>query len=194
MSDLFLSRMVVSLDVAWQSGLRTCYDWHKFIWEALPERADAKRDFLFRVDVKDRKVMVLLLSAVPPREDSRFETKPVAETFLSHLAYRFQLRANPTFRRSADKRRIAIYRQEELDKWFRRKLEVIGCEVISIIVDHPHDEIFTKDGKRGKHVSVDAEGIVKVKDANAFSAGFRTGIGSAKGFGFGMLMLQPIQF
>lgn len=194
MSDLYLSRLIVPLDVALQDGLRTCYDWHKFIWESLPERAAATRDFLFRVDVKERNVTVLLLSAIPPREDSRFETKEVADTFLAHPAYRFNLRANPTFRRSSDKRRIAIYRQDELDKWFRRKFEAIGCEVTGLLsIEHPHDEIFSKDGKRGKHVSVDAEGIIKVNDAAAFADGFRKGIGSAKGFGFGLVMLQPVQ-
>lgn len=194
MNELYLSRMIMPLELALQNGCRSCYDWHKFIWESLPERSEATRDFLFRVDVADRKVTVMLLSAVPPRVESRFETKKVADTFLSHPAYRFKVRANPTFRRNSDKRRIAIYREDELDKWFRRKLDAIGCAIVGqLSIDHPHDEIFTKDGKRGKHVSVDAEGIIKVKDAAAFAEGFRKGVGSAKGFGFGLIMLQPVQ-
>ena len=194
MEPLYLSRLVMPLDVALQQGRRTCYDWHKFIWESIPAQEDSKRDFLFRVDSKDRQVVVLLLSSVPPRVESAFVTKQVADSFLSHAAYRFDLRANPTFRRSSDKRRIAIYNEAKLYDWFHRKLLSIGCEVVDVQVDHPHDEVFCKDGKRGKHVSVDARGILKVKDVAAFADGFKHGVGSAKGFGFGLLMLQPISF
>ena len=192
MSELYLSRLIVPLETALQSNRRTCYDWHKFIWDVLPERVDAKRDFLFRVDVKERQVIVMLLSAIPPRAESKFETKRIAASFLGHDAYRFELRANPTFRRISDKRRIPIYNPVDLDQWFRRKLADIGCEVLSIDIDHPHDEIFTKDGKRGKHVSANARGVLKVKDAARFAEGFQNGIGHAKGFGFGLLMLQPV--
>ncbi|NLG15041.1 MAG: type I-E CRISPR-associated protein Cas6/Cse3/CasE, partial [Lentisphaerae bacterium] len=41
--------------------------------------------------------------------------------------------------------------------------------------------------------SVDASGILEVVERDSFTKGFSQGIGSAKGFGFGLLMLQPIQ-
>ena len=195
MSQHYLSRLVMPLDEALCAGLRDCYAWHKFIWESLPDRQDAKRDFLFRIDVKDRNVTALVLSAIPPRSESKFVTKFVPETFLDYNSYRFEIRVNPTIAHScADgrKRRIGIYNEIKLHEWFNRKFNAIGCELKTIEIDHPRDEFFTKNGKRGKHVSVNAEGILTVHDANIFKDKFYNGIGHAKAFGFGMLMLQPI--
>ena len=56
----------------------------------------------------------------------------------------------------------------------------------------PMDETFVKDGRRVKHVAVEFAGVLRVVDRERFAAAFYSGIGSAKGFGYGLLMLQPI--
>ena len=59
-------------------------------------------------------------------------------------------------------------------------------------VGAPVDETFDKDGRRGKHAAVDFTGVMRVTDRDLFIQTFNTGIGSAKGFGYGLLMLKPI--
>jgi CRISPR-associated protein Cas6/Cse3/CasE subtype I-E len=61
-----------------------------------------------------------------------------------------------------------------------------------VTIGAPIDEHFTRNGKRGKHVSVDFQGILNVTNQDRFKKAFCKGIGSAKAFGFGLLMLQPI--
>jgi CRISPR system Cascade subunit CasE len=58
---------------------------------------------------------------------------------------------------------------------------------------------FTKDGReeerepiRGVHHGVDFEGVLRVTDPKTFADAFHKGIGSAKGFGFGLLTIVPL--
>lgn len=196
MTDIaYLSRIVMPYESALQKGLRSSYDWHRWIWKSFPNDPDRKRDFLFRVDIQERQTRILLLSGDAPAaiENWTWETKCVSDEFLNQSAYRFQVRVNPTFRRVADHRRIALYGESDIREWLERKMSAIGAKLISAEIDQPRDELFVKDGKRGKHVSVDVRGIISVREQSLFGQGFLAGIGSAKGFGYGLLMLQPIQ-
>jgi len=200
MNDVYLSRLTVPLELALREGYRTSYDWHRFVWLAFPGREKEVRDFLYRVDVRERAVVLLVQSAVPPSAigGRPFETKLIPQAFFERGTYRFQVRVNPTYRQMSHDgkpgKRLALYREEDLRPWFQRKLSAIGCEMLGLELDPPHDECFTKDGKKSKHVTVEARGAMKVVDASLFATGVRTGIGSAKGFGYGLLMLQPVQF
>jgi CRISPR system Cascade subunit CasE len=193
----YLSQAGVSVAAALSSGLADGYAWHKAIWRAFPGRPEDSRDFLFRVDQRGKAFRVLLLSAEEPVSDNLlvWQTKPVEESFLAFGTYRFEIRANPTFRRSSDHRRLALFGEKELREWIARKAIVAGfvIEEGTLKVSAPQTDVFTDgDGRHGKHVSADFEGILKVADHTAFVQAFQKGIGSAKGFGYGMLMLQPI--
>ena len=124
----YLSQIVLPYESALQKGLRSSYDWHRWIWNSFPDDPDRKRDFLFRVDVQDRQVRILLLSANTPAaiENWTWRTKRVSDEFLDQRAYRFQVRINPTFRRSADHRRIALYKESDIHEWLKRKMSAIG--------------------------------------------------------------------
>ena len=192
----YLSQAMIPLAAALKAALVDGYAWHQAIWKAFPDRPDDARDFLFRVDRKDGGFRVLLLSEEKPQPEAWFawQTKEVGLSFLSRTAYHFQVRANPTMRRSADKRRLAIYDESRLREWLSRKAEASGFEVDpdTLTIGAPRDETFRKDGKFGKHVTVDFEGILRVTDHDRFAQAFNSGIGSAKGFGYGLLMLQPL--
>jgi CRISPR system Cascade subunit CasE len=212
----FLSQTDLSWAAALKQGLADPYKLHQWIWDALPKDEAASRDFLFRADVKNSRLRILLLSERVPESGDRCEwrTTEVSATFLGHGAYRFQLRANPTFRRASDHRRLALFDETKIREWFVRKLADAGCE-ISTVGDHeceiageirhvpvldlkttaPRKLLLRKGGgaRTGTLYSVDAQGSLVVKDEAAFRAAFDAGIGPAKGFGFGLLLLQPIQ-
>lgn len=193
----FLSQTEVPWAWALKQGLGDPYKLHQWIWESLPDDPDAKRDFLFRSDVTHGILRVLLLSERVPGESSEapWRTTEVSPTFLGHGTYRFQLRANPTFRRASDHRRLAIFDEAALRDWFARKFEAAGCEVGDLELSAPRKLQFRKGGgmRPGTLCAVDASGALVVKDEEAFRAAFDAGIGPAKGFGFGLLLLQPVQ-
>lgn len=210
----FLSQTEICGGKILKLGLLNPYHMHKRIWDALPYDPEAKRDFLFRSDVANGVVRILLLSERMPIDngDMQWETTELSPTFLGHSAYRFRLRANPTRRcktydleRGEEKhRRFALLGKEEIHEWFFRKFADAGCEIRNIKEDGntvldfettpPKRLLFAKNSrKNGTVYSVDANGSIVVKDEAAFRAAFDVGIGPAKGFGFGLLLLQPVQ-
>jgi CRISPR system Cascade subunit CasE len=195
----YLSQALIPYATALKAKLTDGYAWHNAIWKAFPGRPDDTRDFLFRVDRQSHGFRVLLLSEHKPAPPEGFawQTKEVSPGFLAHAAYRFQLKANPTTRHpghEAKRPRFAIYDEAKLRVWLARKAESAGfaVETDTLEVGAPIDEAFVKDGRRGKHVAVDFSGLLRVTDRDRFIRSFNTGIGSAKGFGYGLLMLQSL--
>lgn len=191
------------------------YDWHKVVWSFFPDRAE--REFLYRVDYNPRGVRLMLLSSVSPcvpfkQESYTFKCREIPESFFSHELYRFQVRVNPTKRIKTDARsgnrlekgmRVSLTDENELLLWLQRKgeqsgfslpgLEESGDNVYPLSVFMESRLNFQKKGyRRAHHSSVQFSGVLQVVDPILFRKAFQHGIGSAKAFGFGLLMLQPL--
>jgi len=190
----WLAQTLVPKRQAAAHKLRDSYAWHQALWTAFPGRDGQPRDFLFRLDDRGPAFRVLMLGAEcpSPPDWGQWQVKQVAPAFLEHERYRFQLKANPTMRRRSDRRRIALYDEAKLRDWMHRKAEQAGFQIDDLIVGAAVDELFTRNGQRGKHVAVDFQGLLCVADRERFRDAFRRGIGAAKAFGFGMLLLQPV--
>lgn len=189
--------------------IRDTYDWHQRVWQAFGGRDGAPRDFLIRVDRKEEAYRVLILSrSVPAKPDwcptNCFDTKKIPDGFFAHPRYRFSLLANPTKKLRVDNadgsrkkngRRIPLVKREELVAWFQRKAEAGGFSVNadSLRTIPRGREFFHKDGRsHGTHTAVEFQGELTVTDPAQFRATVAAGIGSAKAFGFGLLVLAPI--
>jgi len=194
---MYLTQIQIHKQAVAHKQLQDSYAWHCALWEAFPGRPDDDRDFLFRIDDLHPHFRVLLLSPSPPSLQAWgcWKTKAVADSFLQHDQYVFQLKANPTMRRCEDRRRLGIYAEDRLTEWIQGKAGQNGFAVNaeSLVVGAPMDEVFIRDGRRGKHVSVDFKGHLTVTNREAFRSAFQKGVGSGKAFGFGLLMLQPIR-
>jgi CRISPR system Cascade subunit CasE len=188
--------------------IRDTYDWHQRVWQAFANRDGQPRDFLIRVDRKEEAYRVLILSStVPTKPDwcptPCFGTQPIPEEFLAHARYRFSLLANPTRKvrsnasgeRTKNGRRLALTERADLVEWLQRKGEAGGFTVnTDTLRTVPRGrEFFHKDAHtHGTHSAVDFQGELIVKDPLHFRAAVAAGIGSAKAFGFGLLVLAPI--
>lgn len=200
----YLSRMEMPLAYAFQRHFNNPYRLHQWIWKSLPNDPDASRDFLYRTDVMDRVLRILLLSERQPgtTDGCEWQVKSVSDGFLAHDIYRFQVRVNPTFKKSypaADangksvKRRLGIFNQEMCEEWFKHKFDSIGLKLHSLELNAPQRETFSKgEGKSVTLITCDAKGVFEVTDRDKFVNGFDSGIGSAKGFGLGLIMCEPI--
>jgi CRISPR system Cascade subunit CasE len=201
---MYLSHVILDKKSAMQKRLNDSYAWHRALWEGFPNRKNDGRNFLSRVEGGGQCYEVLILSEQRPTvpDWGQWQTKEIKPTFLEHDRYAFSLRANTTVKRvvrdesgerKRNGRRTAIYTPEELREWLERKARQSGFEVEQLDADPPIAQPFRKSGKQGKHVRVDFRGILKVLDRATFRKAFSKGIGPAKAFGFGMLMLQPIE-
>jgi CRISPR system Cascade subunit CasE len=112
----------------------------------------------------------------------------------------FRLRANPTARRrlpDGSRKRIGLYDEEEQRDWMARKARHGGFQLLSLYV---RDEVdvtgqLRRDGETHplKLFAVRFEGLLQVVDPRAVRDVVRAGIGSGKGFGFGLLSLAPLR-
>lgn len=212
--NLFLSRARVDYELAAKRGLRDTYDWHQKVWEAFPQREDQKRDFLTRVDRKDTHFQLLIVSPIAPHRPGwcptdAWESKQISPDFFEHPRYWFSLLANPTEKKrklnaqgepTKNGRRVPLTRREDLVAWLERKAAASGFRVdlgsLRILARgreyfHKRD-LATKKDTVGLHAAREFCGVMDVTDRGAFIDAFRRGIGSAKAFGFGLLVLAPV--
>ena len=207
----WLAKMVIEAELATQRRLQLAdgYAWHQVSWQAFPGMDDLARPFLSRLDSGPNGFTLLLLSkeCCPVRPEwcpeECWAVKSIAPEFLQHRYYRFDLRANPTRKeakldangeRTKNGRRKAITRLDEQTEWLQRKATESGFVVVEAPeVGFCQDQVFRKHSAHGVHTGVRFRGVLEVTDQSRFEEAFYKGIGSAKGFGFGMSLLQPLQ-
>ena len=191
----FLTQIIVNKTEAARRGFSDAYAWHSTLWKSFQKQDERK--FLFRIDDAVMHFKILVLSASPPENQvwGQWQSKAIGPSFLEYSNYQFQLKANPTMRRVKDRRRLGIYNEKKLDEWMQHKALQHGFVIKenSLSIGAPLDETFIRQHKFGKHVSVDFQGFLQVTDKSIFKNTFTNGIGSAKSFGYGLLMLQPIR-
>ncbi len=208
-ATLHLTQILVPYDDAVRlHRIRDTYDWHQRAWQAFGGRDGQPRDFLIRVDRKEEGYRVLILSrSVPAKPDwcptHCFGAKEIPDTFFAHPRYRFSLLANPTKKlrvanadgsRKKNGRRVPLSRREELVAWLQRKADAGGFQInVDSLRTIPRGrEFFHKGGRsHGTHTAVEFQGELTVHNPTQFRITVASGIGSAKAFGFGLLVLAP---
>ena len=205
---LHLTQILVSYEDAVRLlRIRDTYDWHQRVWQAFGGRDGHTRDFLIRVDRKEEAFRVLILShSIPTKPDwcptDCFGTKLVPDDYFAHARYRFSLLANPTRKLRVDNadgtrkkngRRVPLTQREELIAWLVRKAGAGGFTVNpDTLRTIPRGrEFFHNAGAHGTHTAVEFQGELTVTAPAQFRATVAAGIGSAKAFGFGLLVIAP---
>lgn len=117
-------------------------------------------------------------------------------------ALAFRLRANPTVKKDREGkkqgRRVGLVHEADQQEWLKRKIEAAGALLVSVNISDGQllrGKLFIEkeDEKRMRFLSVQFDGLLKVKDPNRLLETVQTGVGSAKGFGFGLLSLAPVR-
>lgn len=116
-------------------------------------------------------------------------------------AFSFRLRANPTKRlgkssNEAPGKRVGLEKEEQQLNWLKRKASLGGfCILHAEVSQDALLEDIVRDPITGEHsltlIAVQFDGVLQVTDQEQFVKTLINGIGSAKGFGFGLLSLAP---
>jgi CRISPR system Cascade subunit CasE len=120
-------------------------------------------------------------------ERKQAEMKELRLALAAGQRLRFRLRANPCLRR--DGKRLGLYGETRQRAWLERKLASAGAVPLDFQVV---DEGLVQD--RDPHLEFQSalyEGLLQVRIPQALLETVRAGIGSGKGFGFGLLSLAP---
>lgn len=119
------------------------------------------------------------------------KVKAVTLSLLKDQILRFRLRANPTVKRTVgeDKKRLALYSEDDQIAWFHRKAESAGFRPLEAPALSSELVAFKREGSLVTINAVNFDGLLCVVDPEALRLAVQSGIGSAKGFGMGLLSL-----
>lgn len=212
----WLARFVLATDDPLLKTARDDYAWHQQLWLCFSAQAKAQRDFLFRVDVKDDKVIVWLKSETKPDcpcwcSAQAFMAKEIGDGFLRHPFYAFDLLANPTktliarngdgaINRGADGKRprgkrVPLRSKKDLEEWIVRKAALSGFKIHPLQrleIMPPAAHAMMQKERALSLTAVRFKGFLEVCDLELFQLAYQKGIGTAKGLGFGLLLLSPV--
>ncbi len=186
------------------------YQLHRTLMSAFPSSLPAGERVLFRVE-QQRKIpylSILVQSSTLPdwnglNERAYLLLPASVKPFHVHpaigQAFRFRLLANPTKRlRGNDKTdgpRVGLLRQEDQIAWLERKAGQNGFRVLEVqTIKTLHPDAVKRENGKTHHIHSEAvrfDGFLQVTEPEPFLMGLTCGIGSGKGFGFGLLSLAP---
>lgn len=218
---MYLSRLILNpRSRRVQRELAEPYEMHRSIMRAFrDDLQQGEERVLWRVDEHPRWGLTLLVQSrdlpawawlledgaqgyLLPAEEANPAVKPFDLQPAIGQAFTFRLRANPTKRmgRGAEKnasKRIGLYTEDEQLAWLTRKGEQHGFRVLQAQVSRDgkiKDEDAIHRGEvthKLELLSVQFDGVLQVTDPGLLLRAVETGIGSGKGFGFGLLSLAP---
>ncbi|MBE7440780.1 MAG: type I-E CRISPR-associated protein Cas6/Cse3/CasE [Spirochaetales bacterium] len=140
-----------------------------------------------------------------PANFSRAERNEYAagKAQLKELVAGLSPEAKHTLRKSKSlrKKKVGIYDQAGQLAWIARQGEQYGFRLLATAPEGPDATILTnpgglrhafhrKGGHRIKFFSIHFQGVLEISDSERFLDGYRSGIGSGKAFGCGLLLIS----
>lgn len=190
---------------------------HALIWTLFSDQQRESRPFLYREIERGR---WLILSQVKPRADIgwNLNTKPFAPVFFSGQSLRFRLRANPAItlprghpragakvdgimhaKRPAAERAVDnVFGPEEEQaaalSWLFAREDAMGLTIdreAALALDYRPHRVMRGGDKPIRFSSVDYQGAGVVSDPAVLMAALANGVGRARAFGCGLLLVRP---
>ncbi len=194
------------------------YRLHQSIWQFFADHPDRQRDFLYRIEQDSNLPVIYIVSARKPDANLSLwdvECKEYDPKLKEGMHLAFALRVNPicTKRDENNKQHrhdvimeaktclkregqaiksLAVLVQEEGSKWLAVRSERYGFTINSnlIRVDGYQQHRFFKG--KGNFSTVDFNGVLTVTEPELFMEILYKGIGPAKAFGCGLMMVKRI--
>jgi len=203
----------------WQA-VKDLYSLHKSIWNLFADHPDRRRDFLYRLEREKGRPLIYVVSARPPSAETgiwHVETKPYKPRIRSGMLLAFMLRANPVRTKRDEMNRqhrhdvvmdakmrikkegkqhgsMACLVQREGEKWLLERAARHGFEIKEGYVRadgyRQHRLKKPRDGRVITFSTIEFAGLLSVNDCDKFLEALYKGIGPAKGFGCGMMMVR----
>ena len=208
---MYLSRLILNpRHRRVQSEIARPYEMHRTVLRAFPDNLDRLAErVLYRLDVQPRtgELHLLVQSVIPP--DWSWLASPEMRGYLLPVdvpnpaikpfdvqlgtgqVLLFRLLANPTVKRQG--KRYGLYRENEQRQWLAQKGLRGGFQVLSARVSNHttiEDRVYHGEVSHTlQFLAVQFDGLLRVSDPTILRQTVQQGIGSGKGFGFGLLSL-----
>lgn len=195
------------------------YGIHQALWRLFDNGTNTPRDFLYRQTGEAHALGFYVLSAREPGTDEDLwivESKRFQPRLDSGQRLRFSVRINPVVKRRDDNRRqqrhdlvMDLKTQDRTAGVERTQAERVQSAALAWMEQRQERNGFALDsgtivaqsyrqlrfrGKGGRVIclsTLDCEGVLKVEDAEQFQKTLENGLGPAKAFGCGLLLIRP---
>lgn len=192
------------------SDINDSYKLHQRVMMGFPTPVPKGERVLYRLDYQNNplRISMLVQSHFPSNWDglerSGYLLQPASSksffpTFSIGQFLRFRLAANPTKRlgKLSDHcgKRVGLMRENDQTEWLKKKGLENGFQIVDVAVtklDQPNGKKYDQNLEKWIRIccqGIRFDGILRVTDSRLFGLAVSNGIGSAKGFGFGLLSL-----
>lgn len=197
------------------------YRLHQWLWDLFPDEPDTRRDFLYRRDEQQGWPVFYVLSKRKPETDSEaleIDSKAFGPKLREGDRLAFSLRANPVRTRKnigEPNKRVrhdvvmdlkkqlqvqdrdlpskAELIQQAGEEWLVRRAEKYGFAIDAVRVDSYQQHRLKRKKGLVRYSSVDFQGRLMVTAPQSFLRALLHGIGPAKGFGCGLMLVRRIE-
>lgn len=189
-----------------RQSLQNCQDLHRCIMKAFDTgRSDAK--VLYRLIRAEKNIQVYVQSVADPRWErieangyhceKKKDISQLPDSFHMDQVLRFSLLGCPAKKIAGEgknSKRVILRDEEEQLNWLKRQGEKNGFSILEAHIAAKGEQLSGRKASGAFQLTgIPFEGVLQVKDSEAFRKGFETGIGAEKAYGFGMLMLWKVQ-
>jgi CRISPR system Cascade subunit CasE len=195
-----------------QRELADRYQLHRTLLKAFPPTLPDGERVLFRLELAhNHPPQVMIQSQTMPDwhwlSEAGYLTQAAAVkefnlVFQPGQRLAFRLLANPTIKKTlqqegkAHKARLGLYKEADQFAWLARKLQASGADLVEARASTAQIERGTtyreKQRQEMQFVAVQFDGLLQVNDPDALVDAVKNGLGSGKGFGFGLLSLARV--
>ena len=198
---------------------RSHHPGHHLVWSLFAERADQRRDFLWR-EMEQRGAFLILSARAPVDRHALFELdepKSFAPALAAGDRLGFSLRANPVVRRRDPSRRRSIKHDVVMDAlrdrpggeradhrltamhergfaWLERQGVKTGFTVRSndVEVEGYRQHRISRKGEAApmSFSTLDFNGVLEVREPDVFLSGVALGFGATKAYGCGLMLIR----
>lgn len=150
-------------------------------------------------DFHGRKILIVSDREPMDRVEGQYGdviSKRMADSFLEHSTYRFNVQVNPVRKDKQTGKRVAIKGRSATAEWFiDRAPKSWGFEVDPQHLQIDSIEVLQFGGKDQRSITLGKahiQGQLRVTDPLQFQNSFKNGIGKGRAFGCGLLQIVPI--
>jgi len=199
--------------------LGDAYREHQMLWQLFPPEPDAERDFLYRRDLHQGRPRYFLLSRRPPVNPLGLwridPPKPFHPRLRSGQRLAFSLRVNPVITREGRRHDVVMDRKQatgwretnpaerpplaELIReagidWLQKRAETAGFRFApeAVRVEGYRQHRSRRGGREIRFSTLDFTGLLTVTEPDVFLHKLQQGIGPAKAFGCGLMLLKRV--
>jgi CRISPR system Cascade subunit CasE len=216
---MYLSRLSLADgatdDPAFWRAFGSEYALHRAVWDLFSDGPDRRRDFLYRLDSRQGKPLLWTLSLRRPASPSalwRMETREVEPDLRPGDLLEIAVRVNPVVTRDGRRHDVVMdckrrsgwrskdpeQRQPEtalvqsaLSEWMAARTERLGVRVRRLLAEGYRVSRFPKpSGGRVQLGVCDLTGVMELVDPARFLTAWKIGLGPAKGFGCGLMLIR----